>query len=61
MRPKGVPRVAPTRVPVIVTSPRVHMTVAPPRVIEPRVPVISQEENIGGIIQIDMVESEKMQ
>ena len=35
------------------------MTMAPPRVIEPRVPVKSQEDNIEDIRQMDMVESDK--
>ena len=58
---REVPKVAPLRVPVIVPSPRVPMTVAPPRVIEPRDPVISHEENIEDIRQINMIESDKVQ
>ena len=44
-----MPKAAPPRVPITVTAPRVPMTMAPMRVIEPRVPVISKEENIGNI------------
>ena len=61
MVPRELSTVAPLRVTITVPALRVSIKVSPPRVIETRVPVISQEENIGGIIQIDMVESEKMQ
>ena len=56
--PIKVTTVALPRVPIIVPSPRVTMTVSPLRVIEPRVPVISQGENIEYIIQIYMGERE---
>ena len=44
--------VAPPRVPITVPLPRVPMTVAPTRVIEPRVLVILQAENIEDIRQM---------
>ena len=52
--------VTPPRVPITVPSSRVPMTVAPPRDIEPRVPVISQEDNIEDIIKMDTVESKNI-
>ena len=61
MVPREVTMVAHPMVSIKVPSLRVTMTVAPLRVIEPRVPVISQEDNIEDIIQMDMVESEKVQ
>ena len=63
--PKVVPRevltVATTRMTSKVPSPMVPMAVAPPRVIEPRVPVIPQDDNIEEIRHMEMVKSEKMQ
>ena len=50
-----MPTVAPPRVNITVKSLRVNMKVAPLRVIEPRVPVISQEDNIEDIRNMDMV------
>ena len=59
--PRELPTVAPPRFLIIVTSPRVHRTVAPPRLIGTREPVLSQEENIEDIIQMDIVESKFFQ
>ena len=52
--------VAPPRVTITVPSLRVPRTVAPPKVIESRVPMISQEENIENIRHMDVVESKKI-
>ena len=57
MVPREVTTVEPLRVPIKVTPPRVPRTVAPPRVIEPRVPVISHEDNIEDTRKMDLVES----
>ena len=44
--PKEVPLVAPMMAPIAVSSPRVTMIVSSPRVMAPRIPLISQEENL---------------
>ena len=59
--PREVPTVAPQRMPFIVPSPRVPMMVVPPRVIEPRIPLISQEDKIKYIRKMEMAESNKVQ
>ena len=59
--PREVQTVAPPRVTITVPSMRVTMIVAPPRVIEHRVPVMSQEENIEDIINMYMVERDKLE
>ena len=58
--PREVPTVAPLRVKISVPASKVPMTVAPPRLIGPRVSLISQEYIIEDIRQIDMVKSDKV-
>ena len=55
------PMVATQRVPATALAQRLDITVAPLRVIEHRVSVISQGGNIEYIILIEMVENEKVQ
>ena len=55
MVPIGVPTVETTRATIAIPSPRVPRIVAPPRVIELRVPMISQEDKIEDTRKIDVV------
>ena len=57
--PTEVPKIAPPVVSIKVFIPRVHMTLAPLRVITHRVSMISQEDNIEYIRQMIEVENNK--
>ena len=53
--PREVPMIGPPRVPITLPSLRVPATVTPPRVMTPRVPMISQEGTIEESRQRDTV------
>ena len=59
--PREVPMVELMMVPITVPSMRIPMTVEPPCLIEPRVPLISQYDYTEDIGYMDVVESNKFQ
>ena len=54
--PIEVLSIAPTRVTITVPSPRVLMTVESPRVMAPRIPLISNEDNVEDTHHVDAVD-----
>ena len=59
--PREVPSIAPLTVPITVPSPRVSMTVASPREMAPRIPLISEDYNVEDTNHVEAVEHNKCQ